>query len=88
LLPLTPTGGEHNKGIMNGVDAVVIATGNDCPRHRSRAARLCRRNGRNTSLSAWGRDAAGNLGGALDMPLAVGWSAAPRGPSRAKAALK
>jgi hydroxymethylglutaryl-CoA reductase len=62
----------HNKGIMNGVDAVVIATGNDWRAIEAGAHAYAARSGRYTSLSAWGKDAEGNLVGSLEMPLAVG----------------
>jgi hydroxymethylglutaryl-CoA reductase len=62
----------HNKGIMNGVDAVVIATGNDWRAVEAGAHAYAARRGTYTSLSTWGRDAAGNLAGALEMPMAVG----------------
>jgi hydroxymethylglutaryl-CoA reductase len=62
----------HNKGIMNGVDAVVIATGNDWRAIEAGAHAYAARNGRYTSLSTWGQDAQGNLVGSLEMPMAVG----------------
>lgn len=62
----------HNKGIMNGVDAVVIATGNDWRAIEAGAHAYAARSGRYTSLSTWGKDDAGNLTGSLEMPLAVG----------------
>ena len=62
----------HNKGIMNGVDAVVIATGNDWRAVEAGAHAYAARTGSYTSLSTWGRDAKGNLVGALEMPMAVG----------------
>jgi hydroxymethylglutaryl-CoA reductase len=62
----------HNKGIMNGVDAVVIATGNDWRAIEAGAHAYAARSGRYTSLSAWGKDADGNLVGTLEMPMAVG----------------
>lgn len=62
----------HNKGIMNGVDAVVIATGNDWRAIEAGAHAYAARLGRYTSLSTWGRDAQGNLVGTLEMPMAVG----------------
>jgi hydroxymethylglutaryl-CoA reductase len=62
----------HNKGIMNGVDAVVIATGNDWRAIEAGAHAYAARNGRYTSLSTWGKDADGNLVGTLEMPMAVG----------------
>ena len=62
----------HNKGIMNGVDAVVIATGNDWRAIEAGAHAYAAQDGRYTSLSTWGKDADGNLVGTLEMPLAVG----------------
>jgi hydroxymethylglutaryl-CoA reductase len=62
----------HNKGIMNGVDAVVIATGNDWRAIEAGAHAYAARSGRYTSLSTWARDGAGDLVGTLEMPLAVG----------------
>jgi hydroxymethylglutaryl-CoA reductase len=62
----------HNKGIMNGVDAVVVATGNDWRAVEAGAHAYAARSGRYTSLSKWARDAGGNLVGTLEMPLAVG----------------
>lgn len=62
----------HNKGIMNGVDAVVIATGNDWRAIEAGAHAYAARDGRYTSLTTWGKDKAGNLTGALEMPMAVG----------------
>jgi hydroxymethylglutaryl-CoA reductase len=62
----------HNKGIMNGVDAVVIATGNDWRAIEAGAHAYAARSGRYTSLSTWNRNANGDLVGTLEMPLAVG----------------
>lgn len=62
----------HNKGIMNGVDAVVIATGNDWRAIEAGAHAFAARSGRYTSLSTWGKDPDGNLVGSLEMPMAVG----------------
>ncbi|MGB2894951.1 MAG: hydroxymethylglutaryl-CoA reductase, degradative [Anaerolineales bacterium] len=62
----------HNKGIMNGVDAVVIATGNDWRAVEAGAHAYAARAGRYTSLSEWGVDEAGDLEGFLELPLAVG----------------
>ena len=62
----------HNKGIMNGVDSVVIATGNDWRAIEAGAHAYAARNGRYTSLSTWGKDTNGNLVGTLEMPMAVG----------------
>jgi hydroxymethylglutaryl-CoA reductase len=79
----------HNKGIMNGVDAVVIATGNDWRAVEAGAHAYAARSGRYTSLSTWGKDDAGNLVGSLEMPLAVGIvGGATRVHPGARAALK
>jgi hydroxymethylglutaryl-CoA reductase len=79
----------HNKGIMNGVDAVVIATGNDWRAIEAGAHAYAARDGRYTSLSDWGKDADGNLVGTLEMPMAVGIvGGATKVHPAAKAALK
>lgn len=62
----------HNKGIMNGVDAVVLATGNDWRAIEAGAHVYAARNGRYTSLSQWEKTPAGDLVGTLEMPMAVG----------------
>jgi hydroxymethylglutaryl-CoA reductase len=62
----------HNKGIMNGVDAVVLATGNDWRAIEAGAHAYAARGGQYTSLSTWRRDGRGNLVGTLEMPLALG----------------
>jgi len=62
----------HNKGIMNGVDAVVIATGNDWRAIEAGAHAYAARSGKYTSLSTWNIGADGNLVGTLEMPMAVG----------------
>ncbi len=79
----------HNKGIMNGVDAVVVATGNDWRAVEAGAHAYAARSGRYTSLSTWGKDATGNLMGTLEMPLAVGIvGGATKAHPTARAALK
>jgi hydroxymethylglutaryl-CoA reductase len=62
----------HNKGIMNGIDAVVLATGNDWRAVEAGAHAYAARTGRYRSLSHWAQDAEGNLVGTLEMPLSVG----------------
>lgn len=62
----------HNKGIMNGVDSVVIATGNDWRAIEAGAHAYAARSGKYTSLSTWEKDKDGNLVGTLEMPMAVG----------------
>ncbi len=62
----------HNKGIMNGIIAVILATGNDHRAIEAGAHAYASLNGRYTSLSTWDKDAAGNLVGSLELPMAVG----------------
>jgi len=62
----------HNKGIMNGVDAVVIATGNDWRGVEAGAHAYAARSGTYTSLSTWSEGADGELIGKLELPMAVG----------------
>ena len=62
----------HNKGIMNGIDAVVIATGNDWRAVEAGAHAYAARSGRYTSLSTWARNANGDLVGTIELPMAVG----------------
>ena len=62
----------HNKGIMNGVDAVVLATGNDWRAVEAGAHAYAARNGGYTSLSSWSAGENGELVGDLEMPMAVG----------------
>jgi hydroxymethylglutaryl-CoA reductase len=62
----------HNKGILNGIDPVLIATGNDWRAVEAGAHAYAARGGQYTSLSAWERDTHGNLVGTIEMPLAVG----------------
>jgi hydroxymethylglutaryl-CoA reductase len=79
----------HNKGIMNGVDAVVLATANDWRAIEAGAHAYAARSGRYTSLSTWSKDAQGNLVGELEMPMAVGIvGGATRVHPQARAALK
>jgi hydroxymethylglutaryl-CoA reductase len=62
----------HNKGIMNGVSAVVLATGNDTRAVEAGAHAYAARGSHYASLSRWEITAAGDLAGVLEMPLAVG----------------
>ncbi len=62
----------HNKGIMNGIDAVLMATGNDWRAVEAGAHAYAARFGHYGSLSTWETDAEGNLVGTLELPLAVG----------------
>lgn len=62
----------HNKGIMNGVIAVVIATGNDTRAIEAGAHTYASRSGQYSPLSTWEKDGEGNLVGTLELPMAVG----------------
>ena len=62
----------HNKGIMNGIDAVVIATGNDWRAIEAGAHAFAAREGRYQSLTDWHVDENGDLFGQLVLPMAVG----------------
>ena len=62
----------HNKGIMNGVDAVAIATGNDWRAIEAGAHSFAVRNGKYRSLSQWQSGENGDLLGELRLPLKVG----------------
>ena len=62
----------HNKGIMNGVDAVALATGNDWRALEAGAHAWAARHGQYTALSKWWRNERGALCGRLEMPLKVG----------------
>jgi hydroxymethylglutaryl-CoA reductase len=57
---------------MNGIDAVALACGQDWRAIEAGAHAYAARQGRYTSLSTWAEDAAGNLVGTLELPLAVG----------------
>jgi hydroxymethylglutaryl-CoA reductase len=62
----------HNKGIMNGVDAVAIATGNDWRAIEAAAHAYAARDGRYRGLTRWFRNETGELVGRLEMPMKVG----------------
>ncbi len=62
----------HNKGLMNGVDAVVVATGNDWRAVEAGAHAFAARDGRYRPLCTWRSDQQGRLCGQLEMPLALG----------------
>jgi hydroxymethylglutaryl-CoA reductase len=79
----------HNKGIMNGVDPVVVATGNDWRAIEAGAHVWASRSGRYTSLTRWEIDSDGNLVGTLEMPMALGLvGGATKTHPAAQAALK
>jgi hydroxymethylglutaryl-CoA reductase len=62
----------HNKGIMNGVDAVVIATGNDWRAVEAGAHSYAARDGVYRPLSTWRLTENGSIEGTLQLPLAMG----------------
>lgn len=62
----------HNKGIMNGISAVVLATGNDTRAVEAGAHAYAARSGRYTSLTTYEVNADGDLSAAIELPLAVG----------------
>ena len=79
----------HNKGIMNGIDALMMATGNDWRAVEAGAHAYAVRHGSYTSLSSWRQDERGNLTGHIELPLALGIvGGATRVHRGAKAALK
>lgn len=62
----------HNKGIMNGVDAVAVATGNDFRAIEAGAHAYAARDGGYRPLTNWEQAANGDLIGSIELPLAVG----------------
>ncbi len=62
----------HNKGIMNGIDSLIIATGNDFRAIEAGAHAYAARNGQYTSLTSYYKDDNGNLVGEIELPLAIG----------------
>jgi hydroxymethylglutaryl-CoA reductase len=62
----------HNKGAMNGIIAVVLATGNDHRAIEAGAHAYAALNGRYTSLSTWEKTENGDLKGMIELPMAMG----------------
>lgn len=62
----------HNKGIMNGIDSVVLASGNDFRAIEAGAHAYASRKGRYEAMSNWTMNEAGNLVGELTLPMPVG----------------
>ncbi|MDP6933136.1 MAG: hydroxymethylglutaryl-CoA reductase, degradative [Myxococcota bacterium] len=62
----------HNKGVMNGIDAVALATGNDWRAIEAGAHAWAARDGQYRSLTTWKVDTDGNLHGRIELPLQVG----------------
>ncbi len=79
----------HNKGIMNGMDAVALATGNDWRALEAGAHAYAARSGQYAPLTRWWRAENGDLAGSLEAPLAVGIvGGATRSHPAARVALK
>ncbi len=62
----------HNKGIMNGITAVVLATGNDTRAVEAGAHAYAARSGHYWPLTNWEKNEDGNLVGSIELPMAVG----------------
>ena len=62
----------HNKGILNGIIAVIVATGNDHRAIEAGAHAYAVKNGQYTSLSTWEKNGNGDLVGSVELPMAVG----------------
>jgi hydroxymethylglutaryl-CoA reductase len=62
----------HNKGVMNGIDAVALATGQDFRAIEAGAHAYAARDGTYRSLTNWRRTKEGDLAGEIELPLAVG----------------
>ena len=62
----------HNKGIMNGIDPVIIATGNDWRAVEAGAHAYAARDGHYGSMTTWSVDKDGNLVGELELPMSLG----------------
>ena len=62
----------NNKGIMNGIDPVVVATGNDWRGMEAGVHSYCSRGDHYTSLTRWEKDTNGDLTGSIELPTPVG----------------
>ncbi len=62
----------HNKGIMNGITAVVLATGNDTRAVESGAHAYAAAQGRYSSLTRYEKNKEGDLVGTIELPVAIG----------------
>jgi hydroxymethylglutaryl-CoA reductase len=62
----------HNKGVMNGIDAVALATGNDWRAIEAGAHAYAARDGGYRPLTQWELASNGDLIGSLELPMAVG----------------
>ena len=62
----------HNKGIMNGIDSIIIATGNDFRAIEAGAHAYASINNRYTSLTKYHKNENGDLVGEIEIPMAIG----------------
>ncbi len=62
----------HNKGVMNGIAAVCLATGNDTRAIEAGAHAYAARTGHYSPLTTWHKDEKGDLRGSIELPAAVG----------------
>jgi hydroxymethylglutaryl-CoA reductase len=62
----------HNKGIMNGIDPIFVATGNDWRALEAGVHAYACRSGHYGSITTWEKDAAGTLVGTIELPMPVG----------------
>lgn len=62
----------NNKGIMNGISSLVLATGNDYRAIEAGAHAYAARTGKYSALARWEKDSDGNLVGSIELPLAMG----------------
>ena len=62
----------HNKGVMNGVTAVCLATGNDTRAIEAGAHAYASRTGHYSPLTRWSKNENGDLEGFIEIPAAVG----------------
>ena len=62
----------HNKGVMNGIDPIIVVTGNDWRAIEAGAHAFAARGGHYTSLTDWSISNNGDLVGKITLPMAVG----------------
>lgn len=62
----------HNKGVMNGIDPIVIATGNDWRAVEAGCHAFASVTGKYKPLTRWWKNSDGDLQGKIEVPIAVG----------------
>lgn len=67
----------HNKGVMNGVDSVAVATGNDWRAIEAGAHAWCSRDGQYRPMTVWRVEASGHLAGSIEIPTQFGTIGGP-----------